>query len=191
MGIGIGTAMYAANTIVGLIGNKQNQKKQIATNEANRRINKLQNSIVTETNVKNQLKEFQEFSENQKRLSSSQNVELYSGGMSTKSSVFSGVKHEQTADYYEGVQNLRENVKKINNDKKIMDLQADISYNNANEEAKQKYNNFDLLINNATKYKQYYDTAKDTSDVDNLLKNAVGKINSASSVFGVKSKLGG
>ncbi|MGL4998256.1 MAG: hypothetical protein ACRC0R_03965 [Cetobacterium sp.] len=191
MGLAIGTALYAVSTVAGLIGNKSREKQQKATNAVNKRLGKLQNSIVTDTSIKNQLKEFQEFSENQKRLSSSQNVELYSGGMSTKSSVFSGVKHEQKADYYEGVQNLREGVKKAENDKKIMDLQTDLSYNNANASAKSQNNSFDLLINNAMKYSQYYSVNKDTKETGSLLDKAVGAINSASSVFGVKSKIGG
>lgn len=191
MGIAISTALYAVKTVSDLMGNSSKKKSQKEINAYNLRMSKLNNSIKTSNDITEQIKYFRDFSKEQAKLSSTQNVELYSGGISTKSSVFAGVKHEQEADYYASVQEMRENINKIEENKKMADLEAEMAYKSANKQANEQYNGFNSIVNNALSYYSHKQTLDENVDLEGKIGEMKDKISGLNSVFGVKSRLGG
>jgi hypothetical protein len=147
-------------------------------------LQKINNSINYSNNVIDQLKRFEEFADQQQLIVSDQNVTLYSGGTSSKSSVFAGVQHNNRADYYKGVQNLKENIDDLKNNKRKLDLETERSFNLAQAEASGKYNEFSVILNNAMGYYNYATTVSSNNKLAKEIASAKGESKRQTNILG-------
>ncbi|MGL6098870.1 MAG: hypothetical protein ACRC0G_04510 [Fusobacteriaceae bacterium] len=184
----MGTAIHAVSLVSSLMGGAKQAKNAQRQAEVNARLNKINNETVMYDSITDQLKQFKSFSDENAKISSAKNVELYSGGMSTKSSVFYGVKHEDQKDYYGTMQDLRENVKKIQNNKKKMDMQVDLGLMNDMTNISNSNNSLEKILNSAAKYYDFYNDAKGATKYKEDTKKVAVEVKEAEAVFGVKKR---
>lgn len=180
----IAGALFAVSTISGLASSKKQIKNNIATNKMNTRIQKINNSFVESTEIKNQIKQFQNFSEQHKQLAGAKNVALMSGGLSNKSSVFAGVKYDNQKEYYKAVQLFEDNIKQVEENKRRADINAEIGMNIANQNAMASYDGFNKIVNNAMQFYNYAQRETGTADIRQKAVEATAQGNKLSSVFG-------
>lgn len=183
--MGFGAIMFGVSAVLGLSEGKSNRESAMKTNEYNYKVQKINNTLAYNTTLKDQIEDFKNFVDAQSKVVSEQKVTLFTGGISKKSSVFAGVKHEAESGYYEAIRKYKENLEMAENNLERANIDAEMSFVNANAQASNKYNGYSDIINSALQFYNYTNITRDTGKTVGLLGKVNEKINQATSLFGI------